>query len=220
MAATGIYYKSGLKFSCYSRNYVHFVLFLLITTAIHGSVYSQSWNFVKEKEGIKIYTRLEKDNSLKTFRGEANIHASSEEIYAIIGNAKSAIRWDADIREFRILSSEKDKSFSYYLIYKIPWPLQDRDLCAGVKISRDTVTGEVIIFAKSILNSVPEDKNLVRIRDYWQKWTIHPIDRNHTLLILEGFANPTGNIPGWLYNMVITETPLKMLRQIRQWVQH
>jgi hypothetical protein len=33
---------------------------------------------------------------------------------------------------------------------------------------------------------------------------------------LEGSVNPGGNIPAWLFNMVITETPLKMLHSLRE----
>jgi hypothetical protein len=38
-------------------------------------------------------------------------------------------------------------------------------------------------------------------------------------LILEGFVDPAGNVPTWLYNMVITETPLKIMRRVKKFVQ-
>ncbi len=36
-------------------------------------LFAQPWSFVKEKEGIKAYTRLEPNCSLKSFKGEADI---------------------------------------------------------------------------------------------------------------------------------------------------
>jgi hypothetical protein len=38
-------------------------------------------------------------------------------------------------------------------------------------------------------------------------------------LTLEGFVDPAGNVPSWLYNMVIVETPLKVMRRVKKFVQ-
>jgi hypothetical protein len=179
-------------------------------------LYSQTWKFVKEKDGIKVFTRQELGSSLKSFKGVADLTTNVAKVYALIGHVSSNDNWDKNIRELRVLSSQKDKSFSYYLIYSIPWPLHDRDLCVEAKITRDTGTGEVVIFAQSRPQLVPENENYVRIRNYWQKWIIQPLDKDHIRLTLEGYADPAGSIPGWLYNMVITDTPLNMIHDIRE----
>jgi hypothetical protein len=33
---------------------------------------------------------------------------------------------------------------------------------------------------------------------------------------LEGFIDPGGNVPGWLYNMLSTEMPLRTMRLFRE----
>lgn len=196
-----------------------FLLPFILSFFFAGNLYSQSWTFVKEKEGIKVYTKQEAGNSLKTFKGIAEIQTTADKVYAIIGNVKSTDHWDENIKELRVISFEKDKSFSYYLIYSVPWPLQNRDLCVEARITHDTVSGEIVIYAQSKPMLVPEKSDLVRIKNYWQKWTIQQVDRDHIRLILEGYADPAGNIPGWLYNMVITNTPLNMISDIRKRVQ-
>jgi hypothetical protein len=195
------------------------VLFLFISNTWAGVLHSQTWNFIKEKEGIKVYTRQESASSLKSFRGETDLKTSIDKVFAIVGNIKSTDTWDPDIKEMRILSNVRDKSFSYYLIYGTPWPLQDRDLCVEAKITRDSVTGEIVILTQSRPSLVPETKDIVRIKNYWQKWLIQPLDKSHVRLILEGFADPAGNIPSWLYNMVITNTPMNMLLKIKEKVE-
>jgi hypothetical protein len=62
------------------------------------------------------------------------------------------------------------------------------------------------------------DRDL-RIKKYWQKWTIQPMENGVIHLTLEGFVDPAGNIPSWLYNMVIVETPLKVMRRVKKFVQ-
>ncbi len=183
------------------------------------SLFAQPWQFAKEKNGIKVYTRQEAGKAVKSFRGEAVLQTTVDKVYAIIGSVRSTDKWDPSIRELKVLASVKDKTFSYYLIYGVPWPLHDRDLCVEATITHDTVTGEVVILSRSRPELVPEMENLVRIKNYWQKWIIQPLDKTHLKLILEGFADPAGSLPAWLINMVITDTPLNLMQDIQKKVE-
>jgi hypothetical protein len=196
-----------------------FFLFFLFSYALPKESFSQQWKLVKEKDGITVYTSLEENSSLKAFKGIADLNTTVDKVFALVGNVRSTDRWDKSIKELKVISSEPNKSFSYYLIYSVPWPLHDRDLCVEAKISRDTVTGTVIISAESRPQLVPEGYELVRIRNYWQKWIIQPLNKNHIRLTLECFADPAGNIPAWLINMVFTETPIHMIQDIRKRVE-
>ena len=40
------------------------------------SMAAQSWDFIKEKDGIKIYTRVEAGKSLKSYRGITDINVT------------------------------------------------------------------------------------------------------------------------------------------------
>ena len=180
---------------------------------------SQPWKFIKEKDGIKVYTRQQEGSPVKSFMGVADMKSGVDKIYTIVADVRESDRWDDNIKELKVLSENKDKSFCYYLLYSTPWPLQNRDLCIEAIISRDSVTGDIEVISKSRPQLVPVKKDVVRIRDYWQKWTIHPIDKTHTRLIIEGSVNPGGNIPSWLSNLALTDTPLKMLHDIRQRVE-
>jgi hypothetical protein len=35
-------------------------------------------------------------------------------------------------------------------------------------------------------------------------------------LTFEGFIDPAGNIPAWLYNMLVIDTPLKLMREVQK----
>jgi hypothetical protein len=183
------------------------------------SLYSQNWEFVKERDGISIYTRSADNTSLKSFKGEAEIHCSLERIYEMIGNVENVDWWDDDIRDLKILSHVKDRFVNYYLVYDVPWPMTDRDLCVQAHIFTDTAKGYRTVFAEPLADQVPEKDGIVRIKRYWQKWTIQDKGNNRVHLTLEGFVDPAGNVPAWLYNMVITDTPLKIMRGIKKRVE-
>jgi hypothetical protein len=176
----------------------------------------QSWEFVKEKDGIKIYTRKEENSNVKSFKGESTFRAKIENVSFLLGNGKNFDWWDKDIREIKVLDFQENKFIRYYLIYDVPWPLSDRDLVVEALISTDPVTGERTVSAKPLLNVVPEKPDIVRIQRYSQKWTVRPLENGYVYVILEGTVDPGGNVPAWLINMVITETPLKVIRSLRE----
>jgi len=187
-----------------------FILFLI------GDLHAQSWDFVKEENGIKVYTRDELNSSLKSFRGEVIFKAKIEKVNLLVGNANNLDWWDKDISSIKVLAFEKDKFIQYYIIYNVAWPLSNRDLALDARITIDPVTGIRTVMAKPFINVVPEKKDLVRIKKYWQKWTVQPMDKGYVKVILEGFVDPNGNIPSWLYNLVVTETPLRVLNALRE----
>jgi len=63
---------------------------------------------------------------------------------------------------------------------------------------------------------IPENKDMVRIKQYWQKWTVQPVKNGYVRVIMEGFVDPLGNVPDWLYNMTVTETPINVLNALRE----
>jgi hypothetical protein len=176
----------------------------------------QSWNFIKEKDGIKIFTSTVLNSSLKSFKGETTFRAKMDKVGLLLGNTKNLDWWDKDISEIKVLASEENKSIQLYLVYDLPWPLTNRDLVILSQISTDPLTGEKTVFSTPLSNVVPEKPNLVRIRKFWQKWTIQSLEKGYVHVILEGFIEPGGNIPPWLYNLRITETPLKVIRSLRE----
>jgi len=191
-------------------------LFLIFTGL---NLHAQTWNFIKEKDGIRIYTRTAENSSFKCFKGETVFHTNMEKLSLYIGNVKNVDWWDKNVREIKILASVPDDFQQYYLVYHVPWPLSDRDLCVEAKVTINPLTGEKVVYAKPLADAVPERPGIVRIRNYWQKWTLKPTGKNSVQAVLEGFVDPGGNVPSWLYNMVIVDTPLKVMRGIKERVE-
>lgn len=199
-----------------SSNQRSFILQVIFVLVLSGMTNAQPWQFIKEKEGIKIYTRKADGSSLKSFKGVTNIKAPVEKVFNLIGNVKNLDWWDKNLREIKVLYYEKEKLSQYYLVYKAPWPITDRDLCVEAKITTDPLTGIRTVYAVPLSGVIPERHGLVRIKNYWQRWIIEPTGKDEVRVILEGYVDPAGSVPDWVYNMVITDTPLKIIRGIKQ----
>ncbi len=177
---------------------------------------AQSWNFVKEKDGIKIYTREEDGKSLKSYKGVTDIKASAENIFALIEDVNNTDWWDKNLTQIKVLFYEKYKRAQYYLVYDLPWPVPDRDLCVDVTVTIDKMTGERRITAVPLTGIIPERKDIIRIKDYRQTWTVVPAGNDMTHVILEGFVDPAGKIPDWISNLLIIDSPFKTISGVRE----
>jgi hypothetical protein len=194
----------------------HFILMFFVTLMLSSSMAAQSWDFIKEKDGIKIYTRVEAGKTLRSYKGIADINAPAEKIFALMENINNTDWWDKKLTQIKVLLYEKDKRTQYYLVYDLPWPVIDRDLCVDVTITIDKVTGDRKINAIALNKVIPERNDMVRIKDYRQTWTIIPAGKEMTHIVLDGFVDPAGTIPVWISNMLIIESPIKAINGLRE----
>jgi hypothetical protein len=199
-------------------HYKSITIFILIFLQLNfpKQNYAQNWNFVKERNGVRIYTSHTANSNIKAFKGEVDLHTTPEIVVSILRNVNNFHLWDEKISEVKVLSIDKNQVIKYYIVYKTPWPVTDRDLCLISKISKDKMTGQQIILTTPLPNAIPEYPDKIRITNFKQKWTITSLGNGMIKLSLEGFVDPAGNVPDWLYNMVITETPLKLMLALQK----
>ena len=177
---------------------------------------AQNWEFVKEKEGIRLYVAKAGTSGVKSFRGEVTFRGDFSGIISMIGNPSNLAWWGDDVKQIEVLEYIPGERIRYYFVYDVPWPFSDRDLVADVKLGEDPVTGIRTVFSKPLKNRIPEHPDLVRVTDFWQKWTLRPLAEGMISVTLEGFIDPAGSVPAWLYNMVIIDKPYYLLRQVRE----
>jgi hypothetical protein len=100
-------------------------------------------------------------------------------------------------------------------VYDLPWPVTDRDLAVDVTVTCDPAGGGTIA-AVAVPGMLPEKQDLIRMREYRQVWTIRPAGKDRCHVELEGYANPAGAIPDWLSNMIIVDSPIKVICGVKE----
>lgn len=192
----------------------HLTLFLLVISGLY--INAQVWECAKDRDGIKIYTCHDTASSYKLFKGEIDLHSDVATVSKLIEDVRNFDIWDDDIKLIKVLDYKPGKFIKYYVQYDVQWPFTDRDLCVEAKITTDSLSGVRIISSWSAPDLLPVDSQYVRIEQFWQKWTIAPVAPGKVHLTLEGFADPAGEVPAWLSNMAITNSPMNMLKKIRE----
>ncbi len=198
--------------------YFHIIFFLILTYPV--STFAQSWDFVKKKDDILIYSRKESEKNLKSFKGVTEIKEPAEKVFALIEDVNNTDWWDKNLNQIKVLLYEKNKRAQYYLVYNLPWPFKDRDLCVNVTTTIDPVTGVSKITAVPLSGIIPLQDGLVRIKDYRQVWTVKPAGKNLAHVELEFYVDPADNLPDWLLNMLLTNSPINSINGIRKHLEH
>jgi hypothetical protein len=196
-----------------------FHLIIFIFPVCCGDLTAQSWNFVKEKNGIRMFTQVQEGSSFKCFKGETDFHATMEQLGQYIGVANNFDQWDENIRDLRVLASLPGQQVDCYFVYKTPWPLSNRDFYARVDVMYDTATRTKTVYAYPLEGEHPSRDGVVRIKDYWLRWILTETDGQTIHGIIEGFIDPAGMVPSWLYNLVIVEAPYKVMSGIKHRVE-
>jgi hypothetical protein len=184
-----------------------------------GNLVAQTWNFVKQKDGIRIYISQETGKNLKSYKGETDMPYPAEKIFAVVEDANHTDWWDKNISEKRVISYVKNREARYYIVYKLPWPVLNRDLCVDAICTADPDKKIWCVVSRPLPDCVPTSKDYVRIRDYRQTWTITARGPNVSHVVLEGYFNPAGTIPDWVTNLVIGESPVAVMNSLRQKLQ-
>lgn len=199
---------------------MRYLLIVLTVLFMTTGLSAQSWELVKEDNGIRVFTRSEPGSSLKSFRGEKIIQASFDKICAVLDNPYDTSWWGDGISDIRVLAYEPLKFARYYMVYQLPWPMSDRDLVVETAVSQDAVTGERRFITRSLADQLPEKSGRVRMKDYRQSWTVQPMKEGKVRVVLEGSFNPGGNIPSSAYNLVVERTPVKSIRSLEEAVRN
>jgi hypothetical protein len=200
------------------NKWLHIFTIVAFTQILPCVLFGQTWKFIKEKDGIQLYSRRDADKGLKIFKGVGEIEASADKVYGLLEDVNHTEWWTKEVSQIKILQYEKDKQAQCYLVYSLPWPFLDRDLCVNVTATINRSTGERKLTSLPLFGVTPERDGLVRIKEYMEEWIIRPIDKNRSHVEFEFYLNPGNNLPAWLINMVLGDAPIHMIKSVRKYM--
>lgn len=189
-------------------------LLLSILVSMSFKTLSQtSWEIDKDKDGIVVYTKVEKDSDFKSFKAVMLVDASTSEIIRLLKNADSYTQWYGYTKTSKVLKREKDDQYNYVETI-FPWPYRNRDMVYKMSINTSNPEAAVISL-KGIPDYIPEKKGIVRMKKAEGYILLEPQDDN-TEVTYVFHSEPGDNVPVWLANSSIAELPFKTLRGLRK----
>jgi len=172
-----------------------------------------NWEIDKNKDGIKVYTRVEKGSNFKAFKAIVEVDNSIGEIIKILKNVSENTNWYGYTKTSKLLKTENDIQYNYVETI-FPWPYSNRDMVYKMSIEKYS-SGAVKVLLKGLPNYISKKKGIVRMKKAEGYILLQP-NNGKTEIIYVFHSEPGKNIPAWLANNSIANLPFKTLSGLKK----
>jgi len=193
-----------------------FTTALLCGCSVLASLYSpkglhaaeENWDLKRDRDGIQVYTsKVEgsKYDAVKTVAIIEDVRLAS--LAALISDAEACADWADRCAEAYVVEAISESEFYTYTHNDMPFPVKDRDVVAHVKWSQDAETLEVVMESTAVVGKVEEQRGRLRLREAIAHWRFLPLQNGSVEISNDAHINPGSNLPGWVTNMLLVDTP-------------
>ncbi|ANI34188.1 START domain-containing protein [Pseudomonas putida] len=174
---------------------------------------ADDWHLAYDREGIRVYLKDAGDSPYQQFRGVSTMKASLRTLTDLQDNLRVACKWLYACDQMRLLDVEDDNTW-VYLTTQLPWPARPRDIVLKVTSER-LVDGTLVRHLSADPDRIPRVDGLIRVEHLSGVWQMRPLGDRVTEVTYQLQAAPAGDVPGWLANRFVVDTPVVTLRTLR-----
>jgi hypothetical protein len=185
--------------------------------AIMASV-PASWQLEKEEDGIKVYLAEAENTSFKQFKVEAYIDASPLAIANAVTDLDNNYKWFSGVQKATRIKQVNTNEFLFKQVIEVPFPFKNRETVqyCTVVVNADKSVHITLVDRN---NAAPLDSRYVRMPMAKGYWIITPKGTG-SHIEYSFISDPGGNIPAWLANEFIVDSPFKTIKGLRQYLKN
>jgi len=190
------------------------IMILLIIQNVFA-LSQDSWEKVKDKKGISIFTRTIQNSDFKVFRAEMHLEESIHAFVAVLRDMEHLHEWAYSIKYTNVLERHGDSVQVYYAEASTPFPFQNRDGIYHNQFRWIADSSKLVMDINLFPDYLEEKDNLVRVKGngFWSA-VITESELLHITFQMQ--VDPGGSIPAWLTNIFIDDTPYVTLSNLRE----
>lgn len=194
------------------RQFKWALLFLLVSNALYAQT-SGNWTLKNNKDGVKVY--FKKTADIHEIKLVTSLQTSLSGLVQLLSEVEHYPTWGYKVLESKLLKKVSETEMYYYSKLDFPWPLSDRDLIMHTHLEQDPTTKRIIARSVAEPDYLPENKDVVRIRNAHTQWTLLPGTGGWPYVEYHIYSDPGGNLPDWLINMAIDVGPRETIKAMR-----
>ncbi len=181
-----------------------------------GSHAEAAWQAAGNKNGIQVWKRPVAGSPFVEFRAETTVSSTLSALVNLFYDLDAAPQWLDGTRQVSAVKRD-DLKQEYILLLEIdmPWPLQDRDAVISGHWRQDPQSLVVAMRGHSVDGIVPVNPAFIR-NSIRSDWTFIPLGNGRVKIIMSGHIDPGGNLPDWAVNMLIQQSPLRTLSNLKR----
>lgn len=177
------------------------------------------WKFATEKDGIKVYSRSVPNSKVKALRVTCTLDATLSSVVTLLLDVPATPQWVSHTKSCTLIKRVSPAELYYYSEVSLPWPLENRDFVAHVKVTQDKATKVVIVDAPAIPGMIDVKKGIVRVSHSLGYWVITPLGNGKIKVDYSLQVDPGGIIPAWAVNALSSQGPLDSFMEMKKMLQ-
>lgn len=187
------------------------ILLMSLILSVSWVSAQSEWKLEKSGNGINVYTRDTEETEIKEFKASVVISASLNDLIEALSAVDEHPDWMSDITYARTLP-DNDEIMHYNI--KLPFPFKNRYV---VMESIGETNGDVHRIEMRTSDAEIEDTdNHIRIPYVKGYWQFTRIDDETTEVVYQFVSDPGGNVPDWLVNAFVVQSPYKTLTKLKK----
>ncbi len=185
-------------------------------TSNEQPVLEETWVLKLEEDSIKVFIRNYKNTNLLEFKAETEIAAGLSSLISVVRNIDEATLLFEASKQAELIEKIDEKEWIVWSYIDVPFPFDDRDMVARMKLTQDKDSKIVTIEIHCEQDYIPEKSKKVRIPLVEGSLTYIPIGKHKTKVIYQNVTDPGGMMPSWLINMGVIKAPLETLKNYKR----
>lgn len=174
---------------------------------------SEEWEFVREKDNVKVYCKEVRDRT--AFRGIGIIEGTPEKLVGIIHNPKRWKFWIDDLDEGKLLEKKSDFHFVFLQEIDAMWPVKNREIVFESIVSR-VGPSQILLEMKSVNHPKAPTNGNVRAKVSYTRYRIDPLEGNRMQVTFENLSDPGGRIPNFMVDWASKSFPVSIIEGLRK----
>lgn len=175
---------------------------------------SYEWELKSDKKGIQVFTSAVANSKFRAVRAHVKVKASVQSLVGIVTDHANCSNWADLCKEERVIERVSATESYVYSYSDVPFPVTDRDAVAHVIWQHLPEQKKTSMTSVATTGKLAKTK-AVRIEDGYANWHFTELDNGETLVENFAHVDPNGPTPAWLTNLLLVDSPIKTLINMR-----
>jgi hypothetical protein len=192
------------------------LLFICAILIIANSATAQdNWKLEKEKDGITVYSGTSSEAVFKSFKAHTLIDASIHSFVAVLLDIDNMMDWGYNLKYTELLEKSGDTLQIYYAEASAPFPFKNRDGIYRNQFYWLADSNKLVVDIQLLPEFKEADDDFIRVKGKGY-WHIIVLGDGKLDVTFHMEVDPGGNIPAWLANIFVEDTPIYTLEKLKE----
>jgi hypothetical protein len=194
---------------------------LLCFASLRIAFAQTDWEYIGEKEGVKVYRRDVPGSDVLAFKGSGEVDQPLSRVATVVVDMTRATEWVDSLEGARVVRKIKDtpteQEFIEYDHIGTPIVMKDRDFVSHVRIKHDPENDRMTMSLNSIEDPLAPPTKYVRGELIKSEFVLEAIDGGkRTRVSGEIHCDPKGSVPKWIVNFFQKDWPRQTVNSLRK----